>query len=58
MTILDDISDEEAKRIGECYVKYHPDASWWLPGDARGAHKSFWSVLHAQDIYYIGGFGE
>lgn len=57
MTIFEEISKEEDARLRECYVKYHPDAKWWLPGDPRGAHVSHWGRLDPTDIYYIGGFG-
>ncbi|WOO77917.1 uncharacterized protein LOC62_01G001471 [Vanrija pseudolonga] len=47
----------ERKRLEECFVEYHPDAKWWVPGDPDGAHSSLWSRLDITDIYYIGGFG-
>lgn len=48
----------ERKRLEECFVEYHPDAKWWVPGDPDGAHSSLWSRLDITDIYYIGGFGK
>lgn len=42
--------------IPACFVKYHPDAAWWLPGNR--IHESHWVRLVVQDIYWIGGFGD
>lgn len=39
-----------------CYVRTHPDAKFWLPGNP--IHESFFTRLVVQEIYWIGGFGD
>lgn len=55
---LEDIGlDDAAKRaLPQCYVKYHPDAAWWLPGNP--IHTSKWVRLVVDEVYWIGGFGD
>jgi hypothetical protein len=55
---LEDISPDaiEAAGITACYVKYHKDAAWWLPGNR--IHTSKWVRLVVEEIYWIGGFGD
>lgn len=58
MTFLPDISKEEKAELEKCYLSYHPDAKYWLPGASNSPHSSVWAKLDADDIYYVGGFGE
>lgn len=51
-------SPAQEEDIKSCYLKYHPDAKWWIPGDKNGVHISEWARFDVQDIYYVGGFGE
>jgi hypothetical protein len=55
---LEDISAKDVltKAVPACFVKYHPDAAGWLPGNP--IHESKWVRLVVQDIYWIGGFGD
>lgn len=58
MTFLPDLSKEEKEELENCYLNYHPDAKYWLPGAPNSPHSSIWAKLDADDIYYVGGFGE
>ncbi|KAF2131170.1 hypothetical protein P153DRAFT_365768 [Dothidotthia symphoricarpi CBS 119687] len=49
-------ADLEAAGVAACYVKYHPDAAWWLPGNP--IHQSKWVRLIVEEVYWIGGFGD
>ncbi|KAK7192492.1 hypothetical protein DPSP01_008799 [Paraphaeosphaeria sporulosa] len=55
---LEEFTDEEVKdeNIAACFVKKHPDAATWLPGNR--IHVSKWVRLVVQEIYWIGGFGD
>jgi hypothetical protein len=55
---LEDIPAEDVLKniIPACFVKYHPDAAAWLPGNR--IHESKWVRLVVQEIYWIGGFGD
>ncbi|KAF2116594.1 pyridoxamine 5'-phosphate oxidase-domain-containing protein [Lophiotrema nucula] len=55
---LEDISPKEAlsQNVIGCFVKNHPDAAAWLPGNR--IHESKWVRLVVQEIYWIGGFGD
>lgn len=55
---LEEIDDNDVKKnlVPACFVKYHPDAAWWLPGNK--IHESRWVRLVVQEIYWIGGFGD
>ncbi|KAI4725352.1 hypothetical protein E4T49_06929 [Aureobasidium sp. EXF-10728] len=55
---LEDIDDADASKVGlaTCFVKNHPDAVAWLPGNR--IHTSRWVRLVVEDIYWIGGFGD
>ncbi|UOH80723.1 hypothetical protein LQV05_003380 [Cryptococcus neoformans] len=58
MTFLPDLSKEEKAELEKCYLNYHPDAKYWLPGASNSPHSSVWAKLDADDIYYVGGFGD
>lgn len=55
---LEDLSPKDitSNLVPACYVKYHPDAAWWLPGNP--VHSSKWVRLVVEEIYWIGGFGD
>lgn len=55
---LEQLSPEEIKdqSVAACFVKYHPDAAAWLPGNR--IHESKWVRLVVEEIYWIGGFGD
>lgn len=51
-----DIEDVKRHSIDRCFLKVHPDAWFWLPGNK--IHKSEWKRFVVQHIYWIGGFGD
>lgn len=55
---LEDIDVDAVEQAGvtACYVKKHPDAAWWLPGNP--IHRSKWVRLVVEEVYWIGGFGD
>lgn len=55
---LEEIDDSGASSAGlaTCFVKSHPDAVAWLPGNR--IHTSRWVRLVVDQIYWIGGFGD
>jgi hypothetical protein len=55
---LEDIDMDAIEKLGvtACFVKKHPDAAWWLPGNR--IHESKWVRLVVDEIYWIGGFGD
>ncbi|KAF1851821.1 uncharacterized protein K460DRAFT_362573 [Cucurbitaria berberidis CBS 394.84] len=54
---LEEIDADAVEKAGltACYVGYHKDAAWWLPGNP--VHSSKWVRLVVEEIYWIGGFG-
>ncbi|RWA05495.1 hypothetical protein EKO27_g9610 [Xylaria grammica] len=50
------INDVSAAALSECFVKKHPDAKYWLPGNR--IHESEFVRLVVQQIYWVGGFGD
>ncbi|KAK6007959.1 hypothetical protein QM012_004773 [Aureobasidium pullulans] len=55
---LEDIDDADASKVAlsACFVRTHPDAVAWLPGNR--IHTSRWVRLVVEDVYWIGGFGD
>ncbi|PVI06014.1 hypothetical protein DM02DRAFT_56756 [Periconia macrospinosa] len=55
---LEELTAEEVRdqNVAACFVKYHPDAAAWLPGNR--IHESKWVRLVVEDVYWIGGFGD
>lgn len=51
-----DASSEKAAALQSCFLKYHPDARYWLPGNR--IHESEWVRLVVTQVYWIGGFGD
>lgn len=55
---LEELSAEQVanQNVAACFVKYHPDAVAWLPGNR--IHESKWVRLVVEEVYWIGGFGD
>lgn len=49
-------SADEAAELQSCFLKSHPDARYWLPGNR--IHASEWVRLVVTQVYWIGGFGD
>jgi len=54
----DDRSDEKGvgARLASCYVRSHPDARYWLPGNR--IHEAHFVRLVVEQVYWVGGFGD
>jgi len=53
---LEPIDESKADAVAECFVRAHPDARYWLPGNR--IHASEWVRLVVTEVYWIGGFGD
>jgi hypothetical protein len=55
---LEKIPDAEVseKELEKCFLRPHPDAKYWLPGN--DIHVSEWVRLVVQEVYFFGGFGD
>ncbi|KAI0522132.1 pyridoxamine 5'-phosphate oxidase-domain-containing protein [Xylaria bambusicola] len=53
---IEKINDMSAATLAECFVKKHPDAKYWLPGNR--IHESEFVRLVVTQIYWVGGFGD
>ncbi|PKS09482.1 hypothetical protein jhhlp_004099 [Lomentospora prolificans] len=42
--------------LAMCFVRTHPDAKYWLPGNV--VHESSWARLVVEQVYWVGGFGD
>lgn len=42
--------------LAMCFVRTHPDAKYWLPGNV--IHESSWARLVVEQVYWVGGFGD
>lgn len=49
-------SVEASAGVASCFVKTHPDAKYWLPGNP--IHEAEFVRLVVQQVYWIGGFGD
>lgn len=49
-------STPEAVRLAACFVKKHPDAKYWLPGNP--IHSAYWARLVVEQVLWVGGFGD
>jgi len=58
MGYLEPIPEKTIKElsVGDCFVKSHKDAKYWLPGNS--IHESEFVRLVVQQVYWIGGFGD
>lgn len=52
------IRDAEETGVVACYLRRHPDARLWLPGDEHAAHTGRWVRLVVREVYWMGGFGD
>ena len=46
----------EGARLATCFVRVHPDAKYWLPGNR--IHESHFVKLVVEQVYWVGGFGD
>ncbi|KAF2970518.1 hypothetical protein GQX73_g3024 [Xylaria multiplex] len=53
---MEKIDDVSAAALSECFVKKHPDAKYWLPGNR--IHEAEFVRLVVQQVYWVGGFGD
>lgn len=56
---LEDISPSSqaaAAGLQDCFLKSHPDARYWLPGNR--IHEAGWVRLVVDEVYWVGGFGD
>ncbi|KAI5921797.1 pyridoxamine 5'-phosphate oxidase-domain-containing protein [Camillea tinctor] len=53
---LEKVDDESRDDLAACFVKTHPDAKYWLPGNR--IHASEFVRLVVTQVYWIGGFGD
>ncbi|KAG6993998.1 pyridoxamine 5'-phosphate oxidase [Physcia stellaris] len=49
-------ADVQKNEIESCFLRSHPDAEAWTPGNP--IHESWWARLVVEEIYWIGGFGD
>ncbi|EAQ89872.1 hypothetical protein CHGG_06491 [Chaetomium globosum CBS 148.51] len=52
----DDRDGEVGAALASCYVKSHPDARYWLPGNR--IHEAHFVRLVVEQVYWVGGFGD
>ncbi|KAL2020965.1 hypothetical protein VTK56DRAFT_7739 [Thermocarpiscus australiensis] len=52
----DDPKGDVGSKLASCFVKSHPDARYWLPGNR--IHESHFVRLVVQQVYWVGGFGD
>ncbi|KAL6450340.1 hypothetical protein SBY92_002275 [Candida maltosa Xu316] len=50
--------DKRRIDLEKCFLKRHPDASMWLPGNYLSPHKSHWAKFTVDGVQLIGGFGD
>ena len=55
---MEALEEEEVERfnVSGCFLERHPDAEAWTPGNP--IHRSYWSRLVVEEVYWIGGFGD
>ncbi|KAK7917177.1 hypothetical protein PG985_010785 [Apiospora marii] len=53
---IENVEPEKTADMSACFVKAHPDAKYWLPGNR--IHESEFVRLVVQQVYWIGGFGD
>ncbi|KAK8102727.1 hypothetical protein PG984_015873 [Apiospora sp. TS-2023a] len=53
---IENVEPEKTADMAACFVKAHPDAKYWLPGNR--IHESEFVRLVVQQVYWIGGFGD
>ena len=50
------VSEVTDNNIKACFLKTHPDAQIWSPGN--DIHESWWGKLVVEEFYWFGGFGD
>ncbi len=55
---IEQLTEQEVRddHIKSCFLKRHPEAEIWTPGNA--IHESWWGRLVVEQIYWFGGFGD
>ncbi|KAI0869131.1 pyridoxamine 5'-phosphate oxidase-domain-containing protein [Hypoxylon argillaceum] len=53
---MEKIDTASSAALSECFVKKHPDAKYWLPGNR--IHESEFVRLVVEQVYWVGGFGD
>jgi Pyridoxamine 5'-phosphate oxidase len=53
---LEEIPYYQYPQTAACYVRAHPDAASWLPGNR--IHETKFVRLAVREIYWVGGFGD
>lgn len=53
---IENVEPEKTADMAACFVKAHPDAKYWLPGNR--IHESEFVRLVVQQVYWVGGFGD
>ncbi|KAK1836980.1 pyridoxamine 5'-phosphate oxidase-domain-containing protein [Podospora conica] len=48
--------DGDAAELAACFVRAHPDARYWLPGNR--IHEAHFVRLVVKAVYWVGGFGD
>ncbi|KAI4521045.1 hypothetical protein K525DRAFT_285369 [Schizophyllum commune Loenen D] len=56
VTIFEQAEDMPGREeIRDCYLRSHPEARWWVPGE--GGLTSHWARFDPEAVYFVGGFG-
>jgi hypothetical protein len=55
---LEPVSQEKMEKleIAQCFIRSHPDSSWWQPGNP--IHSAKYVQLVVDNVYWLGGFGD
>lgn len=53
---FEDIDKDEIEAVESCFLKRHPDAKWWLPGN--NVHSTHWVRFNVDSLHMVGGFGD
>jgi hypothetical protein len=48
--------DDRDGPLARCFVRAHPDAKYWLPGNR--IHEAHFVKLVVEQVYWVGGFGD
>lgn len=47
--------DEDHSAVQNCFLRKHPDAKLWMPGNK--IHESYWTRFEITSVFWVGGFG-
>lgn len=53
---FEDLNKDEIEAVEACFLKRHPDAKWWLPGN--DVHATHWVKFNVDSLHMVGGFGD